>query len=309
MSDLRAESADEEIVVTNLYVHPAYDHTSENAYDDIALLELATELDAPPVSVFRGDPEALGTRSGTIVGWGATDFVTPRLATYPDALHQAEVPLVPREVCNDPDSYAGTIIEGQLCAGFPEGGTDSCIGDSGGPLFVNTGARVEQVGVVSFGRGCAEPLFYGIYSDVSSHVEWMSDYVELPKPIAEQEPVDEQQRGAGADIRQRSAGGERLVGFGGRFAVRRRLAAAAVAPSARPPARGDGRRGVARRALDARLRARGGVGNGTARGRRGGESVWRSPASGSAVHAGTRWVTSRPGPDPSRAARSRSSRR
>ena len=195
VSDLRAESVEEEIVVTNLYVHPAYDHASESAYDDIALLELATELRAPPVKLFRGDPETLGARSGTIVGWGATDFETPRLATYPDALHQGEVPLVSREVCNDPASYAGNIVEGQLCAGFPEGGVDSCIGDSGGPLLVNTGERVEQVGVVSFGRGCAEPLFYGIYTSVSSYIDWIGDYVHLSEPTDEGEPIVDREPG------------------------------------------------------------------------------------------------------------------
>ena len=171
--------------VTNLFVHPGYDHGSAEARDDVALIELAHPLDAPAVSLFGGDVEALGAARGIVVGWGATFFVDPWRALYPDVLHHAVVPLVSRDTCNAPLSYDGLIGDGQLCAGFPEGGVDSCIGDSGGPLFVDTGGRVEQVGVVSYGRDCAQPLFYGIYSSVPAYRSWVGQYVELAPPSGE----------------------------------------------------------------------------------------------------------------------------
>ena len=191
IGDLRAERA-RESVVTNLFVHPTYDHAAQDAYDDIALLELANELDVEPVRLFAGDSEALGRAPGVVVGWGATEFTTPRRATYPDALHHAVVPLVPRDVCNAPESYAGYVGGGQLCAGFVDGGIDTCVGDSGGPLFVDTGERVEQVGVVSYGRGCAEPLFYGIYTNVAVYRGWIAEYVALTDPGV---PTDDRPRG------------------------------------------------------------------------------------------------------------------
>ena len=191
IDDLRAERA-RESVVTNLFVHPDYDHAAQDAYDDIALLELAVELDIEPVRLFAGDSEALGRAPGVVVGWGATEFATPRRATYPDALHQAVVPLVPRAVCNAPESYAGYVGGGQLCAGFVDGGVDTCVGDSGGPLFVDTGGWIEQVGVVSYGRGCAEPLFYGIYTNIAAYRGWIADYVALADPVV---PTDERPRG------------------------------------------------------------------------------------------------------------------
>jgi len=179
VNDLRAETVREEIVVTNLFVHPEYDHVSQNAYDDIALLEVATAFDAPTVTLFTGDVETLGTAAAVIVGWGATEFTNPSRAVYPDALHHAAVPLVPRSVCNEPNSYDGYVDADQLCAGYPEGGIDSCIGDSGGPLFIDAGRGIEQVGVVSYGRGCAEPRFYGIYTSVTAYRAWIEQFVEL----------------------------------------------------------------------------------------------------------------------------------
>ena len=48
----------------------------------------------------------------------------------------------------------------------PTGGEDSCQGDSGGPLHVQDAAGAWiQVGVVSFGLGCAFPTQYGVYAE------------------------------------------------------------------------------------------------------------------------------------------------
>jgi len=174
--DLRAETIDEEVMVTNMIVHESYDHASTETYDDIALLELATALDSPPAALFTEDPERFAGTSAVVAGWGAIEYRSPQFVVYPDALQQASVPLVTRSVCNAPDSY-DFIAEGQLCAGFIEGGVDGCLGDSGGPLITVVNGRPELIGVTSFGRGCAEPHFYGIYTSVSSYLDWIGQYV------------------------------------------------------------------------------------------------------------------------------------
>ena len=65
-----------------------------------------------------------------------------------------------------------------LCAGVDEGGKDSCQGDSGGPLFLNgsDGKRI-QVGIVSWGTGCALRGKPGVYASVAYHREWIVDHV------------------------------------------------------------------------------------------------------------------------------------
>jgi len=73
------------------------------------------------------------------------------------------VPIVSREECNEDYKTYGGITENMICAAAPDGGRDACQGDSGGPLVVDG----KLAGVVSWGIGCARPLFPGVYSNIA----------------------------------------------------------------------------------------------------------------------------------------------
>ena len=76
------------------------------------------------------------------------------------------MPFVADDTCDD---YYGSRLNKttEICAGFPQGGTDTCQGDSGGPMVKSTGSGFVQTGIVSWGDGCARPNAYGIYAQVS----------------------------------------------------------------------------------------------------------------------------------------------
>jgi secreted trypsin-like serine protease len=68
------------------------------------------------------------------------------------------------------------IEDEQICAGLEEGGKDSCQGDSGGPLIAyDRKGCPYQIGIVSWGVGCAGKKDYGVYTRVSHHAAWIAD--------------------------------------------------------------------------------------------------------------------------------------
>jgi trypsin len=102
----------------------------------------------------------------TTLGLGATSEGGDGASSLRDVV----VPTVSDTDC-DAAYGSGYIPSIMLCAG--EGGKDSCQGDSGGPLVIRNGATHTLVGVVSWGVGCANPDFPGVYSRVSSAIDWI----------------------------------------------------------------------------------------------------------------------------------------
>jgi len=70
------------------------------------------------------------------------------------------------------------ILDNQLCATGKKK-TDSCSGDSGGPLFYeNDEGRSFLVGVVSFGTVTCDSSLPGVYTRISSFVPWIYDTID-----------------------------------------------------------------------------------------------------------------------------------
>lgn len=74
-----------------------------------------------------------------------------------------------------------------LCAGYSYGGKDSCSGDSGGPLMVFIDEQWVHAGVVSWGYGCAQSGYYGVYARTTQAINFIKQYVPdasfAPSPV------------------------------------------------------------------------------------------------------------------------------
>ena len=82
-----------------------------------------------------------------------------------------------QDCINNTDFKSEEIDDTMLCAAVPGGGKDACTGDSGGPLVIVTGTGEEKrmvlVGVTSWGEGCADKDYPGVYSRVTTNLEWI----------------------------------------------------------------------------------------------------------------------------------------
>ena len=158
----------ESITVKKAYRHPGY--SSQTLDNDIALLELTSASTAPKAKLATAaqQSELVANAKVTVVGWG----LTRENGSQSDVLRQVEVPVISNAQCESFPNY--DITANMICAGLPAGGKDSCQGDSGGPLFLKVDDEPLQVGVVSWGIGCARPNSPGVYTRVGNYLEWLS---------------------------------------------------------------------------------------------------------------------------------------
>lgn len=161
---------------TEIIIHPEFTRTKK--YSDIALIKLESPVRGAimPYSAERPHEGA----PVVVVGWGAKNVENGRPVNYPNRLNQATLPVVSQLVCNAPESYNGSITDNQLCAGFINGGRDSCTGDSGGPLLIQVNNVYQQIAVVSFGEGCGKHNKYGVYTYLPMYIGWITQYVPIP---------------------------------------------------------------------------------------------------------------------------------
>uniref|UniRef100_A0A8C1X746 Neurotrypsin n=1 Tax=Cyprinus carpio TaxID=7962 RepID=A0A8C1X746_CYPCA len=118
--------------------------------------------------------------SCVITGWGMT-------GNHPSTLLQAWVPLLPSWQCKKRYGERFTSHD-MLCAGSMTSDlrkhADSCQGDSGGPLVCQGEAgRWVLTGVISWGHGCGDPSYPGVYSRVSRYLPWIEQVTHSTAPL------------------------------------------------------------------------------------------------------------------------------
>jgi secreted trypsin-like serine protease len=179
--------------VSFITIHPDWDPAGTFS-PDVAVIRLSEPvIGIDPVQLPTPGTDALERpgRVMTVTGWGNTvqQPVGPGGGVFeqPDRLQAARLPLLSADECAaaysfeepSPDPETDTVVtepetitslvdtETMICAG--EAGRDTCQGDSGGPMFLRspTGSYI-QLGITSWGFGCAALGYPGVYARVSS---------------------------------------------------------------------------------------------------------------------------------------------
>ncbi|XP_077170998.1 serine protease 33-like [Paroedura picta] len=178
--------------ISKIIVYPYY--AGDGLSGDIALLKLEEPIRfsrsiLPVCLPSASDPEPFPAgMSCWVTGWGN---LYPEAPFITRTLQELEVPLIDVEECdqmyhNNTSSSSEYVPEGyklihkdMICAGYPEGKKDSCQGDSGGPLACKLNGTWFLAGVVSFGFGCSEANRPGVYTRVTSYLDWIRHTVAL----------------------------------------------------------------------------------------------------------------------------------
>jgi len=164
----------EHISITEIILHPEWGGQIGNT--DLALLHLSepsTRTVLPIDLVIDGKVEDRSSRA-TVIGWGLSED------SYVDALRQVSLPFFQhnrcRQIYHNATGIPLLVADGMVCAGYENGGKNTCFGDSGGPLMIPTTAAPgwKQVGVVSWGPAtCATASYPNVYTRLSYYEPWI----------------------------------------------------------------------------------------------------------------------------------------
>jgi len=158
------------------------DYNSQTTDYDFALLKLKTKIDwtatphIRPVCLPSADAGDFTGDTAYVTGWGTLASG----GSTSNVLREVDVEVISNSQCKN--AYGSSISARMLCAitAGGQGGKDACQGDSGGPLVssgtgdgVTAGQNYDLVGVVSWGAGCADKDYPGVYARVTDQVAWI----------------------------------------------------------------------------------------------------------------------------------------
>ncbi|XP_046967009.1 plasminogen-like [Vanessa cardui] len=156
--------------ISKTVIHEDFTTTAVRDENDIAIATInkPIQFGKTIIPICLPNPgQDFSERVGTVVGWG-------RLGVGKSS--SKVLMKVSLRILNDEDcmnSKLSTHLKPTMMCAFSKG-KDGCQGDSGGPLVVFEGVgRYVQAGVVSWGIGCADPRYPGVYTKVSNYIDWI----------------------------------------------------------------------------------------------------------------------------------------
>jgi secreted trypsin-like serine protease len=205
VEDLNTVREENIFEIEKITVREGYNQTPSASGRDLALIQLKKAYSGPLARLSMQpstDPQTPPGAQVRVAGFGSLKFLSPTKSfrradgqeylAGSQRLLETAIPTVATPRCKARYSTA-KIDEEQLCAGLEAGGKDSCQGDSGGPLVAYDRRGCPfQIGVVSWGAGCAGANDYGVYTRISYHADWITSQVgslQAVTPADIQEPT------------------------------------------------------------------------------------------------------------------------
>uniref|UniRef100_A0A665TZD8 Vitamin K-dependent protein C n=1 Tax=Echeneis naucrates TaxID=173247 RepID=A0A665TZD8_ECHNA len=164
----------------SVHVHPEYNNPNHlNFNNDIALLKLQEPItfqaSIMPLCLPAESDTYVPDTMGLVSGFGVTKKGNQQVLA--NKLKYVQLPLVEDETCQNSFKDTGPSIpiltSNMFCAGIPEGGKDSCQGDSGSGYVLYDNGRFWAAGIVSWGVGCGKNGTYGVYTRVANYLDWI----------------------------------------------------------------------------------------------------------------------------------------
>ncbi|XP_046419489.1 trypsin-1-like [Neodiprion fabricii] len=153
--------------------HENYSVNSDYGYtvNDIALIHLNDNLTLDStraiIPLYEQGEEAVEGAKAIVSGWGSLT----ESGYWQSVLQVVTLPIISKSDCNTSYIAWGGLPYGEICAGYSDGGHDACTGDSGGPLAIDG----VLAGIVTWGKGCAEAGWPGVYTEVAYYRDWISE--------------------------------------------------------------------------------------------------------------------------------------
>ncbi|XP_017492689.1 PREDICTED: trypsin-4-like [Rhagoletis zephyria] len=159
--------------VQRIFRHEDYSSATYN--HDVALLQLEQDLiytqAVKPVQLAELNAVLSAQAKLYVSGWG----LTSETGSVSSALNYVDVNLIYQETCMQNYKYVVPITTEMFCAGYRNGGKDACQGDSGGPLVAYYRGAAKLYGIVSWGVGCAQKEYPGVYAKVPALRPWIDE--------------------------------------------------------------------------------------------------------------------------------------
>lgn len=157
-------------IVSKLIHHESYDPNTMQY--DVGLVVLAASVSESKSIRIIGLASFLppnGARA-MVTGWGTKCF---GCAIQPDNLQEVSVRLYHYLRCSSKEFGYGSKVNDTMICGYEEN-KDACQGDSGGALVYNN----LQIGIVSWGYGCAMANYPGVYCNVQAMHDWILNHLQ-----------------------------------------------------------------------------------------------------------------------------------